>query len=229
MRRTPGFTLIELLIVVAIVGVLAAIATVNLLEAKERALKASNAANMKAIAAALQFYYSDYNHLPPGDRKAGPFPSHTANFAAVGDGPAGGGSWDGVPWLLVELRYIADWRTLFNPKYLQLYRSEGTVGGEPIPRFHNFRYAWNSAALASGGHLGGTANIESGETWLLRDLWIAPQSGFYGSAYPDYPADFEYPWGHGKLAGKVEHVMNADLAVREVVGGTNRVPDPAEF
>ncbi len=229
MRRCRAFTLIELLIVVAIIAVLAAIATVNFLEAKERALKSSNAANMKTIAAALQFYYTDYNHLPPGDRQAGPYPSHTTAFAAVGDGPAAGGSWDGVPWLLVELRYVENWRTLFNPKYLQLYRSEGTVGGQQWPRFHNFRYAWNSAALSSGGHLGGTAHIENGDTWLMRDLWVGPRSGFYGSSWPDYPADYRYPWGYGKLEGQVENVMYSDLAVREVVGGTDRVPDPAEY
>lgn len=227
MRLRRAFTLIELLIVVAIVAILAAIAAANFAEAKERALKASNVSNMHTIATALQFYLTDYGKLPPADRVAGPFPSHT--MSSVGDGPAAGGSWDGVPWLLVERGYVRDWKMLFNPKYLQIYGSLGTAGGAQWQRFHNFRYAWNSSALSSGGHLGGDGNVESGATWLLRDLWVPPASGWYGSRFPDYPADYEYPWGYGKLAGKVEHVMGADLAVREVVGGTNRPPDPSEY
>ncbi|OPZ16841.1 MAG: Type II secretion system protein G precursor [candidate division BRC1 bacterium ADurb.BinA364] len=217
-----AFTLIELLIVVAIISILAAIAAVNLRQASERALKASDAANLKAIGAALQTYYIDNRTLPPADREAGPFPSHTRDFVSVQNGPAAGGSWDGLPWLLFDLRYISDWQTLFCPKYLKRYRGQQTNRGG-WPRYHNFRYAYNSAGLSSGGHLGGTG-IMQGADWLARDLWVGPRQGWFGQAYPDYPADYRFPWGEGDQENKLELVLGADMAVRTLVGGTNKTP-----
>ncbi|MFP4381253.1 MAG: type II secretion system protein [Candidatus Sumerlaeia bacterium] len=224
-RKTPrAFTLIELLIVVAIISILAAISIVNMRQAMERAMKSADASNMHTIATALQNYYVDYGKLPPADREAGPFMSHTVQHVQVGNGPAGGGSWDGLPWLLVELGYVQNPDYLFTPKYLKRYKGTKTIRGDH-PRYHNFRYAYNSAALSSGGHAGGAGNIMSGEVWIVRNLWLGPQSGWYGASYPDYPADFEYPWGEGEYEGKLEHVMYADFAVKTVIGGTDRTPD----
>jgi prepilin-type N-terminal cleavage/methylation domain-containing protein len=221
-----GFTLIELLMVVGIVAILSAIALPNFLQARERALQAAGAADLRAIATGLQRYYMDFGRLPPADRQAGPFPSHGPEFAAIGDGPAGGGSWDGLPWLLVEKGYVQDWRTLFCPKYLKLYAGGQSIGGEH-PRFHNFRYAYNSAGMASGGHAGGAGNVESGTVWIVRDLWLGPAQGFYADSAPNYPADFSYPWGEGPWEGKLEHVIFADFAVRTVIGGTSQTPEDA--
>jgi prepilin-type N-terminal cleavage/methylation domain-containing protein len=95
-----GFTLIELLIVVAIIAILAAIGLVNFRMASNRALKAADASNLHTIATALQTYLVDYGTLPPADSEAGPFMSHGYGPLSVGNAPAAGGSWDGVPWLL---------------------------------------------------------------------------------------------------------------------------------
>lgn len=225
-QRRPGFTLIELLIVVSILAILAAIAVVNFQQAQRRAWKVSDAANLKAIGAALQSYYMDYADLPPGDREAGPFPSHTPEFMSVMNGPAAGGSWDGLPWLLHDLGYVSDWKTLFCPSYLRLYGGGSALRGD-VPRFHNFRYAYNSAAVSSGGHAGGWGDIMSGETWLVRDLWLGPESGWFGPWAPDYPGDYSFPWGAGDYEGKLEQALYSDLAVRTVVGGTDeRVDSP---
>ncbi len=216
-----AFTLIELLIVVAIIAILAAIAVVNLRGAIDRALQASDAANLKAIGAALQSYYVDHNTLPPADREAGPFTSHGPGHAKVGNGPAAGGSWDGVPWLLYEWGYVTEWRTLFCPRYLREYRGDTTIRGG-WPRYHNFRYAYNSSALSSGGHLGGDGNIMTGRVWLVRDLWLSAKHGWYAQAYPEAPADYTYPWGEDR---DLEQVLTAGMAVKMVQGGTDKDPE----
>ncbi len=62
--RIPAFTLIELLIVVAIIGILAAIAVPNFLNAQIRAKVAHVEADFKSLATALEAYKVDNNHYP---------------------------------------------------------------------------------------------------------------------------------------------------------------------
>jgi prepilin-type N-terminal cleavage/methylation domain-containing protein len=218
-----AFTLIELLIVVAIIAILAAIAVFNMQEATARARKAQDLANIRLIGTALQAYMVDHNTLPPGDTEAGPFASHTRDFASVGNAPAAGGSWAGVPWLLVDLRYLSDPAVLFSPQYRRQYAGGKTLRGGHA-RFHNFRYAYNSAGLAMGGHSGGTGSIMNGG-WIVRNLWVPAQQGWHAARFPRYPADYRYPYGDGEWEGRLEHVLTPDFAIRRLVGGTNQTPE----
>jgi type II secretion system protein G len=64
-RRPPGFTLIEVLVVVAILGILAAIALVNYRIAIERARQRRSMGDMRSLATAVEAYAGDFGRYPP--------------------------------------------------------------------------------------------------------------------------------------------------------------------
>ena len=73
-RNQKGFTLIELMIVIAIIGILAAIAIPNFIEYRNKSYCSRAESDSNAIASALADYFSIPTHtaLPVGDASIAP-------------------------------------------------------------------------------------------------------------------------------------------------------------
>ena len=69
-RDSKGFTLIELLIVVAIIGIIAAIAIPNLLNAIDRGKQKRTMADMRSVGTAVESYAVDNNVYPTANTAA---------------------------------------------------------------------------------------------------------------------------------------------------------------
>src|SRR5665811_285705 len=84
-RNNKGFTLIELLIVVAIIGIIVAIAIPNLLNAIQRAKQKRTMGDMRTSGTAAEAYAIDFNHYPAAAGYAPPtgLMPPTATFGAL--------------------------------------------------------------------------------------------------------------------------------------------------
>jgi prepilin-type N-terminal cleavage/methylation domain-containing protein len=93
--RQTGFTLLELLIVIAIIGLFAAISIGSLTDGYSSARDAKRFAEVRNIVNALELYYADYGKYPCGFIGEGSFstpPNGTIDIALF-RGDVYGGSW----------------------------------------------------------------------------------------------------------------------------------------
>jgi prepilin-type N-terminal cleavage/methylation domain-containing protein len=95
-RAKSGFTLVEILIVVAVIGLLAALATPNFLKAWRRAQNARFAADLRVAVSAFDMRCTEKGGFPP-DTTPGQMPQGMAEYLAkmrwTEDTPIGG-QWD---------------------------------------------------------------------------------------------------------------------------------------
>jgi type II secretion system protein G len=135
-KHDSGFTLIELLIVIAIIGILAAIAIPNLLNALQRGKQKRTMADMRSLATAVESYQVDNNQYPSAACATG---LYTAIGTQVNTGS----------FTLLKPTYIA------QPPY---------VDGWSHFLYYSLDNANNNYSIASSGRDTVTATVTCGTT-----------------------------------------------------------------
>jgi len=145
-RNNKGFTLIELLIVVAIIGIIVAIAIPNLLNAIQRAKQKRTMADMRSAGTAAEAYAVDFNHYPAAAATAMVWPSGlsipTSSFGALG----AGFNLQVAPTYIRVLPLVDGWSSWY------LYKGSATANAQ--------HYAILSAGK-DGSAVGKAANFET--------------------------------------------------------------------
>ena len=146
-RNKKGFTLIELLIVVAIIGIIVAIAIPNLLNAIQRAKQKRTMGDMRSAGTAAEAYAVDFNHYPAAAGYTLPSglsvpPSTTFGQATSGLNAAV------VPTYIRVLPLVDGWQSFF-------YYSTGSSNQQ----HYIIQSAGKDGSLQSSPTYGGTTNF----------------------------------------------------------------------
>jgi type II secretion system protein G len=147
-RNNKGFTLIELLIVVAIIGIIVAIAIPNLLNAIQRAKQKRTMADMRSAGTSAEAYAVDFNHYPAAAAGGMPsgmsLPTGTFGLASSASSFAGKVS----PTYIRVLPLVDGWQSYFlygadtnQQNYVIASNgkdgSAGTYAGGPTTQFND--------------------------------------------------------------------------------------------
>ncbi len=182
MRKQKGFTLIELLIVVAIIGILAAIAIPNLMDALERARQKRGVADIRTMVIAMQTFRSDYGGYPPSPNNGPVVP----NLSGLTDA---NGATVIVPDLIQAMPQFDGWKGAFQ----YFSGPDGTAVNQelqtPVAQ-HFIIFSFGSDGAPGGGSDGAASALLIGPAWCSN-----PQAAVMPGVRDSHCYQSDIVWG----------------------------------
>ncbi|NCU43236.1 prepilin-type N-terminal cleavage/methylation domain-containing protein [Candidatus Falkowbacteria bacterium] len=130
MKNKKGFTLVELLVVVAIIGILAAVSVVALNTARARARDSRRVADVRQMQTALELYYNDEGTYPASAAPGGQIKASTSGTVYMSQIPTPPSPHDGNCTAANNLYlYAIQGSGTTNPSYTITYCLGSATGG----------------------------------------------------------------------------------------------------
>jgi type IV pilus assembly protein PilA len=144
LHKKKGFTLIELMIVVAIIGILAAIAIPNFLKYQARSKQSEAKMNLGSLGTSAESYHAEHDTYSPGAA-----PADAAGNNAMGWGVTGTARYD----------YYYD-------GHLYYTHTQGLGGADDLATFANV----SSFKAGASGDIG--KNVAGSDEWTYTNLRV---------------------------------------------------------
>jgi len=199
--KTKGFTLIELLIVVAIIGILAAIAIPNFLEAQTRAKIAKAVGDMRTIATAIHMYTTDNQVPPPGKTYSGDPSFYNAILAMRYNNPPRTSWFISCEFLTTPIAYITSFPN--DPFFLKAH---------PLYNILSFEYV---------NLIGVVNDPNSGASQAIKDMLSPRKIRLNGPGSPAQTTSFILACaGPDQMYPAIQHITYDPNATAYFVFGT---------